>query len=402
MDYLSLKDVYYKDHDNWEKEYGYRFNSPFTKHFDFSIKQYHRKTSFPLFMCYPEELVTLLLNIYKKSSLLNKVIETIPPIGFKQFTEQSLIIEIKSTNDIEGVRSTRKEIKHAIEYHNSDRKNIRFKGIVAKYLKLLNKESIPFKTCQDIRNFYDAFGLDEVKLGDPDCVPDGLIFRKGPVELSTGTQKTIHHGVVSEENIIEMMNKSLTFLNDATVPLLIRIAVFHYLFGYIHPFYDGNGRTSRFISSYFLSKEFHPAVGLRLSIIVKKNINKYYEIFDETNSEINKGDATPFVIIFLQMVLDAILNAKTVLEDKIDQIQRAKTKLDSMKLGDEVIKNVYFILLQAALFSGSGASITEIASALKKNRATIQKRLDKIPNEHIVVNKAQKPYTYKLNLMILK
>ncbi len=36
---------------------------------------------------------------------------------------------------------------------------------------------------------------------------------------------------------------------------LVSIAVFHYLFGYVHPFYDGNGRMARYLSSIFCSEK---------------------------------------------------------------------------------------------------------------------------------------------------
>lgn len=73
-----------------------------------------------------------------------------------------------------------------------------------------------------------------------------------------------------EERIISLMQYALELLNDESVPLLVRVSIFHYFFAYIHPFYDGNGRTDRFITSYFLSKHFHPLASLRLSIFIKK------------------------------------------------------------------------------------------------------------------------------------
>ena len=80
---------------------------------------------------------------------------------------------------------------------------------------------------------------------------------------------------------------------------MIRIAIFHYLFGYIHPFYDGNGRTSRFINSYLLSKKLQFLVSYKLSYTIKENMNSYYKSFKETNDEKNKGNLSFFVISFL-------------------------------------------------------------------------------------------------------
>ena len=64
------------------------------------------------------------------------------------------------------------------------------------------------------------------------------------------------------------MDAALKILHLQDFPLFVRLGLFHYFFAYIHPFYDGNGRTDRFITSYFLKKNFHLLLGLRLSVIL--------------------------------------------------------------------------------------------------------------------------------------
>ena len=60
---------------------------------------------------------------------------------------------------------------------------------------------------------------------------------------------------------------------------IIQAALLHGELVKIHPFVDGNGRTSRFISSYLLSKEFEFLIGFRLSYTIKEHIKDYYEEF---------------------------------------------------------------------------------------------------------------------------
>ena len=87
--------------------------------------------------------------------------------------------------------------------------------------------------------------------------------------------------------MIEALNTSLEILNSEEIPLLARVAIFHYLFEYVHPFYDGNGRTARFIVSYFLTTRFHKLIALRLSVIIKKRRKIYYDLFKERNILLN-------------------------------------------------------------------------------------------------------------------
>ena len=104
-----------------------------------------------------------------------------------------------------------------------------------------------FKTCEDIRVFYDAFAHKEVTANDPTHKLDGNLFRQDSVDITSASGKILQPGVQPEKKIIELLNVTLEILHDPDMPLLARVAIFHYLFEYIHPFYDGNGRTARFI-----------------------------------------------------------------------------------------------------------------------------------------------------------
>jgi len=198
------------------------------------------------------------------------------------------------------------------------------------------------------------------------------------------------------------MSIALNILNDKEIPFLIRVIIFHYFFGYLHPFYDGNGRTARFIFSYYLAKEFDEIIALRLSVIIKRYKKKYYEIFQDTDNEYNRGDLTVFVQTFLEMLNKAIKEAIDILQKKLSQLSTYSDKLDKIIISDDITKNIYFILLQASLFFGEGATISEIMKTTKKSRGTIQNRLDNIPKTHLIINNKIKPYRYKLNMMLFR
>lgn len=404
MNYISLEKIYYTSRDQYEDTYNSRFNAPFTKHFDINIRQFNHKTQYPAFLCYTEDILWLIEAIGAESISLFAQTLDIPENILAQLTRQTIIEEIKSTNDIEGVHSTRKEIQNAIKQQLEPKGNTRFWSLVNKYVKILDKESISFNTSQDIRNFYDEFILEEVVNIEPDNKPDGIIFRKDSVSIGDGKDK--HRGLFPEEKVIKAMNYALTILNDSHMPLFIRTAIFHYFFGYIHPFYDGNGRMSRFITSYYLTKEIIPMASLRISVLVKKNRSKYYKMFDSTNSEINRGDLTPFVIDFLSLILSTIIDIRKLLTQKMEQLDKFKkilqAKLETLKIKDPLTIEIYNFLLQSVLFDNVGLTVTEIMSHTNKARNTINSRLTQIPSSHITKDTTTRPYRYKLNPIFLK
>lgn len=401
MKFISLTKYFYQHtQEEYETEYIRRLEAPFTVHFNIPIHQYNRKNSYPAFLCYTGEILRLVEKFYKTYEQFLYTVNTVPPVVLYQFTRLSIVEEVKSTNDIEGVRSTKKEIREIIEkkgthYH-------RLQSVVHQYLELLGEEEIKFDTCQDIRNFYDDFTHQEITQENPQNRLDGSLFRKEPVQIEAATGKTIHQGLYPESRIIEALDQALRILHSEEYPLLIRLALFHYFFVYIHPFYDGNGRTDRFITSYFLSRQFHRLLAVRLSIYIKRNKGRYYHILEEADSERNRGDMTPFVMGFLDILIGSTEDTIGVLSRKNEQMRKYESRIDAFQLQDKLLKEIYITLLQAALFYGEGISMADLMKVTGKNRGTIQKRIDEIPGNHLIVTKAGKTNYYKLNLMLFK
>lgn len=401
MKFIPLTKYFYQHtQKEYEIEYIRRLEAPFTVHFNIPIHQYNRKSAYPAFLCYTGEILRLVEKFYKTYEQFLYTVNTVPPVVLYQFTRLSIVEEVKSTNDIEGVHSTKKEIREIIEkkgthYH-------RLQSVVHQYLELLGEEEIKFDTCQDIRNFYDDFTHQEITRENPQNRLDGSLFRKEPVQIQAATGKTIHQGLYPESRIIEALDQALRILHSEEYPLLIRLALFHYFFVYIHPFYDGNGRTDRFITSYFLSRKFHRLLAVRLSIYIKRNQSRYYHMLEEADSERNCGDMTPFVMGFLEILIGSTEDTIGVLSRKNEQMRKYESRIDAFQLKDKLLKEIYITLLQAALFYGEGISMADLMKVTGKNRGTIQKRIDEIPGNHLIVTKAGKTNYYKLNLMLFK
>lgn len=267
MQYRLLSSIFYSNNNEYLKIYSDRYNSESSYRFDFNIKGNNA------FLVINHDIVQRIETIYTLDRDLLEKMNRVPPIALQQYTKKCLVDEIKMTNEIEGVNSTRKEINEILNDKTENNKNKRLYGLVKKY-ELLMEEEIKLNCCKDIRDLYDELVLEEVIEEDLKNKPDGRVFRKEKVYVQNSTGKIIHYGIYPEEDIIFNMIKGLNILNNDEYNYMIRIAVFHYLFGYIHPFYDGNGRTSRFISSYLLSKKLQFLVSYKLSYLYANS--KYF------------------------------------------------------------------------------------------------------------------------------
>ena len=381
MRYESLEKIYYTRSQEHEKIYIERFNSLAARHFDFPIQEVGRQKAYPAFFCYTEEFARLTDEIYRKHEELLQALRAVPPLVLEQFILGSLVDEVRATSDIEGVHSTRREIKEVVigSAHSE-----RFSSIVGKYQSLLDDTQMKFQTCDDVRTFYDEFAHKEIAAANPAHALDGKIFRADSVEITSPTGKILHHGAYPEAKIIELLNVALKTLNDTEVPLLVRVAVFHCMFEYVHPFYDGNGRTARFIVSYFLAGRFGKLVALRLSVLIKRNRKKYYELFRQADSERNCGDLTPFVIGFTEIVSATFDDIISTLNAKILQLIKFQQRLSEIIDGDKLTRQIYTALLQSSTFFGGGISMQRLMDLTGKSRNTIKARLAIMPEGHIL------------------
>lgn len=390
MSYKVLSKVFYKDIEEYKNLCEQRKNSEAVTFFNIKIH------SNEAFYCLCPEIYSLTTEIMQLDKKVCKIRKELPPVAVNQFTNKCLIDEIVLTNDIEGVYSTRKEISIILNDVKEKSINKRFYGLVTKY-KMLSRNEISLKNCSDVREVYDELVLPEIIADDPDNAPDGKIFRKELAEVSTATQKIIHKGLLPEEKIVDAMEQALKILNDEQIPHLIRISVFHYLFGYIHPFYDGNGRTSRFISSYLLSKNFEYLIGYRLSYTIKENISEYYEAFKICNDEKNCGDVTPFILMFLDIIRKSYEKLYEALVKRSMRLEEYDKKIAKKECLDKSLYGVYYVLLQAALFSNDGITKNELCETLQISESTLAKRLKKI-DDYLIIKKIERVNHYSLNL----
>lgn len=326
------------------------------------------------------DLSMLISSIYQADKKLSLLSAKIPAEALGPFINTSMIEEIQQSNEVENVNSTRKEIKDALTAVSQGRQGKRFFSMVRKYIFLQSNKDIPLSTCQDIRNLYDDFIADEVIRDDPEDQPDGDIFRKHTVHVDSRHGQRIHEGLFPESKIITAMDSALSILNNENYDILIRVALYHYYFGYIHPFYNGNGRMSRFISSYMLAKYFSLSACLRISYVIKEHRSKYYELFRNANDKRNRGELTEFVMGYLTFFKEAVDSTYITLDEKNNLYQEYEKLLyawidRNMNKLSSAQRTSFVYMLQTDLFGDSSMDISRIAHMMECSEKNSQKNI---------------------------
>ncbi|CAH2462545.1 MULTISPECIES: Fic family protein [Bacillus cereus group] len=398
--YERLSKIYYKDSSGYQAEYEKRINSYGTVKLPFRIKPFKGSDEFECFYVNHMELDILHEKIIKQSNEIQFIADKLPPIAIRQYIQAKLVDELMSTNEIEGVQSTRAEMTDAMAVREKKatktQKKVRHLSLVNSYFKLLADKNGKITSLEQIKEIYDSLVKDEIKEEDQ---LDGEIFRSGPVDVVTSTQKVIHKGIYPEMLIQSSLKDLINYLNEYNAPMLYKIAIAHYYFGYIHPFYDGNGRTSRYIASMYLKEELDQLTALTLSYSTNKLKQYYYDIFNESNNPLNKGELTFFCHTFFSIVYQAQEDILEDLAERVEKIGQLHQLINELEELDTLCKDILFIIGQDYIFGleGEGIEKSILIKGLDVTKYKVDKSLKQLREQELVINTKNNPVKVTLS-----
>nr|WP_319473741.1 DUF4172 domain-containing protein [uncultured Sphaerochaeta sp.] len=138
-------------------------------------------------------------------------------------------------------------------------------------------------------------------------------YRSGPVYISKGNgrkEELVYEGLPFEK-IPREMEQLIAFINEENEKKpLIKSAIASLWFLCIHPFEDGNGRISRAIAEYVLSKGFHETHRVySMSSLILKNRDDYYRLLRAFSSQAESLDCTKWLLWNIEIAIKAKLEA---------------------------------------------------------------------------------------------
>ena len=180
---------------------------------------------------------------------------------------------------------------------------------------------------REVQNAYEAYEL-MLEL-DPSSVKDllrahklmmkGLIkdngcFRSKGVGVFNGNIAV--HMAPPAELIPEHIHNLFAWYKQSGLHPLIKSALFHYEFEFIHPFSDGNGRMGRMWHSLLLGCWKELFFWLPIEELIQSRQKEYYDALGAADAQ---ADSTVFLELMLEIIRDS-LKEVTVVDNKTDQV----------------------------------------------------------------------------------
>ncbi len=221
------------------------------------------------------EILKYILDIERYKDSLNQI--NVPLNLSNKFRKNTRKRSSYASNKIEGNPLSFEQADAVIEAKNrhflKPEQEIRNYYLALEYLesKLAKKESVSKKLLFEVQKKI-CNGESKEKIGIRGQMPAGVLFA---VWNDDGTPAYIPPEYKDLSNLIDDLFK---YINSSSDHPLIKAALLHYQLVTIHPFEDGNGRTARILSSYYLSLTGYGFKNIgSLEEFMSYDINEYYD-----------------------------------------------------------------------------------------------------------------------------
>lgn len=261
--------------------------------------------------------------IHEKKRLLDAM-RPLPSYAVQSIKDSMTIEWTYNSNSIEGNTLTLRETKMVIE-----------EGFTIKGKSL--REHFEVVNHQEAIEYVENLAESTYVLRERDILEvHALVLQKIEKEFA-GRFRT--SGVrVSGANFVppnalkidDFITDLIAWTNESKLDWIVKAAIFHHRFVWIHPFFDGNGRTARLIYNLLLMKAGYPP-----AIILKNDRKKYYDALNMANN----GNYSKILLLVMQALersLDIYLSS---LNNTYEDYQPISSIVDDPKIpyGEEYV-----------------------------------------------------------------
>ncbi|MCF0241085.1 MAG: Fic family protein [Treponema sp.] len=159
------------------------------------------------------------------------------------------------------------------------------------------------------------------------------------------TNEVVYTPPQTKEQIENLMKSFTEYLNDSERSLA-KLAVLHFQFESIHPFYDGNGRTGRIINVlYLILKNYLDIPILYLSSYIIKHKDEYYLRLQNVRKQADWENWTLFILKAIEttsiQTIEKVRKIKNLMDQTVKDVKEKCPKIYSKELVETLFENPY-------------------------------------------------------------
>jgi Fic family protein len=210
--------------------------------------------------------------------------------------------------------------------------------------------------------------------------------------VNPATGEVVYTPPQNYQTILNLMDNLLEYINQPglhEVDPLIKMAVIHYQFETIHPFYDGNGRTGRILNMlYLVMEDLLTLPILYLSRYIIRRKGDYYRLLQNVRST---DEWEPWLLYMLDAVEQTSQETIVLVNNITSLMMDYKHRIRSMH------PRIYSQDLINNLFRHPYTKIEFVQNDLKVSRLTAAKYLDLLTEDGFLVKEKVWRSNYYIN-----
>lgn len=287
------------------------------------------------------ETIKILKQLNRSSRALAELKAYSELIPNKEILISSLALqEAKASSEIENIITTndslyKAEVMQNLKIDVNTKEVLNYKEALWKGVELIKDRG--FITTNMITDIQEAL---EKNSGGIRKIP-------GTALKNAITDEVVYTPPAGETLIRDLLKNLEDYYNiEDDVDPLIKLAIAHYQFEAIHPFYDGNGRTGRILNILYLLKEnLLDSPILYLSSYIIKHKNQYYKLLEEITTKENWEDWVLFILKAIEITskdtLELAKNIKKLLDVTIEEVKEKLPKIYKKELIEYIFTETY-------------------------------------------------------------
>jgi len=238
---------------------------------------------------------------------------------------------------------------------------------------------------------YGFLGTNHIAQVQEALKPDSGGYRRLPgTALKNQRGEMVHTPPQDHATILDLMANLEQYVNDDSLheaDPLVKMAVIHFQFESIHPFYDGNGRTGRILNIlYLVLKELLDIPVLYLSRCITQHKADYYRHLQAVR---DTGAWEPWLLYLLTGIEQTARESIVLITQMRALLQQIKQQLRTYKFYSQDLLN--------NLFRHPYTRIEFLQQEMNVSRPTAAAYLNKLAEDGILVKHRQVNSNYYVN-----